>query len=422
MLFVMVTAVRADGIFSQNPQAGMAPTALAVLDSGRDGRADVAVANSLEDNVSLLMGLGGGGFAAPRNFDVGVSPSSVLSGDTDGDGRTDIIVGNSDGTISLLRSTGTGAFADAVTVVAEIDVVPPAIGDFDGDRVMDIVVASRSPRRVTVLGGNPQWSNLTPRNVLQVPGQPVAIAVSDLNRDGWLDLAIARISADGVSVFINAGGGGFLVPADYAAGENPTSIMVADVTDDDHFDIVVTNEQPDVLTILPGDRSGRLNGLSQYSVGRGPRRALAADVNGDTVPDLLTVNSFDDTVSLLVGRRGGDFEPAVDFTVGITPLDVASTDFSGDGRVDVMTVNIDEDDLSLLLNNSDHTVVFGDVDANGRIGTVDIDHTIAELFDGDGDSPFDTGGGFAAHGAAVNANRDARITSADIIGALRVPR
>lgn len=414
-----MVAIPADGIFSQNPRAGMGPTALAVLDTGRDGRADVAVANSLDDNVSLLVGLGGGGFAAPRNFDVGVAPSSVTSGDTDGDGRTDLIVGNSDGTISLLRAVGSLEFAAAVTVAADIAVVAPAIGDVDGDRIMDLVVASRSPRRIVVLSGDRQWANLTPMTVLQVVGQPIGIVAEDLNRDGRLDLAVARRSADGVSIFLNVGDGRFLSPAEYDGGANPTSITVADATGDGRFDVVITNEQPDLLTILAGDESGHLGALAQYTVGRGPRRALIGDVNGDTAPDLITVNSFDDTVSVLIGRRAAAFEPAIDFTVGITPLDIALADFSGDGRSDVMTVNIDEDDLSLLLNNSDHTVLPGDVDTDGALSSADIDHTIAELFDGDGNCPFDTVRGFVAHGASVNSNGDARITSADVTGIFR---
>lgn len=416
---ILLVACPSQAIFSQNPRAGLGPTAICVLDAGRDGRADVAVANSLDDNVSLLVGLGGGGFAAPRNFGVGVAPSSVLSGDTDGDGRTDLVVGNSDGTVSLLRASGPNEFFGALTVAADIAVIPPAMGDLDGDRIMDLVVASRSPRRVAVLGGNAGWSDLTQRALLVMIGQPIAMAVEDLNRDGRPDLAIARRNADGVSVFLNAGAGRFSSPNEYAAGENPTSITVADATGDGRFDVVVTNEQPDRLTILAGDETGHMGGPVFYTVGRAPQRALAGDVNGDTIPDLVTVNSFEDTVSLLIGRRSADFEPALDFTVGITPLDVALADFSGDGRPDVMTVNIDEDDLSLLLNTSDHVVLLGDVDSNGRIGQPDIDATIAELFDGDGDCPFDAARGFAAQGAQVNSNNDARVTSADIVGVFR---
>jgi hypothetical protein len=54
-------------------------------------------ANSLDDNVSLLVGLGGG--LRARELALGV-PTVRHDGDTDGDGRTDLVVGNSDGTIS----------------------------------------------------------------------------------------------------------------------------------------------------------------------------------------------------------------------------------------------------------------------------------------------------------------------------------
>src|SRR5262245_12111996 len=123
LIAIIVLATPAAGIFSQNPRAGMGPIALTVLDAERDGRADVAVANSLDDNVSLLVGIGGGGFAPPRNFHIGVAPLSVVSCDTDGDGRMDLIVGNSDGSISLLRANGPAQFGDALTVAVDVALV-----------------------------------------------------------------------------------------------------------------------------------------------------------------------------------------------------------------------------------------------------------------------------------------------------------
>ena len=59
-----------------------------------DGRADLAVANDLDNTVSVLLGNGTGGFGAKTDFATGVSPHSVAIGDVNGDGKPDLAVAN----------------------------------------------------------------------------------------------------------------------------------------------------------------------------------------------------------------------------------------------------------------------------------------------------------------------------------------
>jgi hypothetical protein len=207
----------------------------------------------------------------------------------------------------------------------------------------------------------------------------------------------------------------------------PTSITIADVTGDNDFDLVVTferieiGEPPDHVDVFTGT-DGRFPARpTDYTVGESPQRAVADDFNGDAIPDIVTVNYFGDTVSLLVGRRAADFEPATDFRVGgIGPTDIAVADFDGDGRLDLMTVNFNTADLSVLVNTGDYPVIPGDVDADRRLTRTDIDRIIAEIFDGDGDSPLDTRYGFTASvGTIINANRDPLVNCADVPAVLR---
>ena len=76
--------------------AGANPDSVAVGDFNGDGKQDLAVANYISNNVSILLGDGAGHFSAPTDFDAGGGPDSVAVGDFNGDGNQDLAVANSE--------------------------------------------------------------------------------------------------------------------------------------------------------------------------------------------------------------------------------------------------------------------------------------------------------------------------------------
>jgi len=97
-------------------QVGALPVSVAVGDFNGDGTLDLAIANSGDNTVTVLLGTGTGGFtAAPGSpFRVGVGPRSVVVGDLNGDGKLDLAIANSgDNTVTVLLGTGTGGFTAA---------------------------------------------------------------------------------------------------------------------------------------------------------------------------------------------------------------------------------------------------------------------------------------------------------------------
>src|SRR5262245_2207980 len=70
------------------------PESVAAGDVNGDGRPDLAVANVLSHNVSVLLGNGDGTFAAARTFTAGLAPRSVALGDVNGDGLLDLATAN----------------------------------------------------------------------------------------------------------------------------------------------------------------------------------------------------------------------------------------------------------------------------------------------------------------------------------------
>ena len=61
-----------------------------------DGRTDLAVANDIDNTVSVLLGNGDGTFQPQVTYAVGQCPDAIVAGDFTGDGRTDLAVANHD--------------------------------------------------------------------------------------------------------------------------------------------------------------------------------------------------------------------------------------------------------------------------------------------------------------------------------------
>ncbi|NIQ20259.1 MAG: VCBS repeat-containing protein, partial [Gammaproteobacteria bacterium] len=74
---------------------------------------DLAVANFVGDDVSVLLNQGDGTFAPAVAYEAGDFPQSVAIGDLDGVNGPDLAVAN-DSDVSVLFNQGDGTFADAV--------------------------------------------------------------------------------------------------------------------------------------------------------------------------------------------------------------------------------------------------------------------------------------------------------------------
>ena len=90
-------------------------------DLNGDGKLDLAVANALSNDVSILQGNGDGTFQTAVNYAAGTNPYSIAVGDFNGDGKLDLAVANLGGNnVSILQGDGTGSFAEplAQTITA----------------------------------------------------------------------------------------------------------------------------------------------------------------------------------------------------------------------------------------------------------------------------------------------------------------
>ena len=128
---------------SNGTRAGSSPSAIAVADFNGDGKADLAITNGTQDNVTILLGDGTGNFTAAASPGTGSSPKSIAVGDFNGDGIPDLAVTNSgSNNVTILLGKGDGTFTAEPALDAGITPGSLATGAFNGDDNSDIAVVN----------------------------------------------------------------------------------------------------------------------------------------------------------------------------------------------------------------------------------------------------------------------------------------
>lgn len=201
-----------NGIFANRVSyalsVGAAPYSVALGDVNGDGKVDIVVANSGAHNAAVLLNTGNGAFASSVPYSTGAnsSPRSVALADVNNDGQLDIVVANTLAeNVAVLLNLGTGAFAAATTYSTGAGSAPSAVvvGDMNNDGKVDIVVANYGADTVGVLfqsvgGLFAKLASFTTGS----GSSPSSVAVADVNVDGQLDIVVANYGADNVGVLL----------------------------------------------------------------------------------------------------------------------------------------------------------------------------------------------------------------------------
>lgn len=249
---------------------GTSPSSVALADFDPQSKPDLAVANDAvagtarvrRNTTPTATPAVAPTFAPFVTSPVGSNPSSVAVGDFNNDDKPDLAVANSvDGTVSVLVNTtavlpgGPLTFGSGPTPTVGPNPSSVAVGDFNDDDKPDLAVANNAAapnNTVSVLlnttaGGSVTFATRMP---FVVGTDPSSVAVADFNGDDRPDLAVANRGSDNVSVLLGDGQGVFGPAANFTVGEMPTSVAVGDFNDDDLPDLAVTNVGPDNVSVL----------------------------------------------------------------------------------------------------------------------------------------------------------------------------
>ena len=138
---------------------GTAPSTLAAGDFNGDGFLDLAVTNFGSNTVTILLGASNksGNFTVQTPATaVGTNPVGIADADFNGDGFADLAVANSGGnSVSILLGKGDGSFQPQVVFTGNIgnSPYPVTVGDFNGDGLPDLAIANYADQSASILLG-----------------------------------------------------------------------------------------------------------------------------------------------------------------------------------------------------------------------------------------------------------------------------
>jgi hypothetical protein len=291
-----------------------------VADFDADEHLDIASVSG--STYSVFLGNGDGTFAPGMPEEIGDWALSIAGGDFNNDGIVDLALGNVDGsTVRILLGDGDGTFPTITSV--DLGPLEPdpcgcveswgiAAGDLNGDGRDDIVVSDRFENRLFSVLSN-AGGTFTPQGpfVTGNQGNPITVALGDLNADGKLDAVTADYAEDTGTVLSGNGDGTFTAAQEVDSGPSPEANTIADIDGDGKPDLLFANQDGN----LDGGKATILRNTGQPAVGMDPAAGIDFDGQAQqtvSAPRSVTVTNGGDALLhvgkvTVAGTAVGDF-------------------------------------------------------------------------------------------------------------------
>lgn len=243
-----------------NLTTALSPHSVSIADLDKDGRPDIVVTNLNANSVSVFRNTGTGtiAFSAKIDFPVGTWPHGMATGDLDGDGYADVaVVNHDDNTVSLLRNTssaGVIAFAPTINYATQQRPFNVAIGDLDSNNKPELIVANSGSNSISIYSNTSAAGTLgfTSPLIIGAGNTPLWVSIADLNGNAKPDLAVVGFSSNSILLFDNQSTTGsltFTSPISVGTGNLPRCVAISDVDGDGRLDLAITESIANTFSI-----------------------------------------------------------------------------------------------------------------------------------------------------------------------------
>ncbi len=382
--------------------------ALAVGDLDADTYPDVVAANRNQIN-RVYFNNEAGQFLDQYGYDIGAEiedSRAAALGDLNGDGNLDLVIGNYSRQVNRIylhngknshftlnpfdgAPSNLGAEADNTLAVA--------IADLNGDGFPDIIVGNDNQPNLLYLnqGGAAPFDGVTPTPISSDVAGTTSIAVGDLNHDGFPDVVAGNRNSPNTLYLNNGTSDPFAgVSAIEITGDSDLTegVALADFNGDGFLDVYAANNFQLNRVYFNNGTANPFTGVFGQNAGEATLSSTAVaagDVDNDGMFDVAVANSSHETQ---YHRNNGGLAPfmnteALDLNaMAFGSSDVKFADLDQDGALDVLMANRDTaNEVYLNIVNTERAVFFNVEPTKVTTATFDTRDMAAGDVDNDGD-------------------------------------
>ena len=348
-VFVFIDCNNGDCILLEEFKTGASIFSIVLADFNSDSNLDIAVTNTFDHNVGVLLGYGNGTFATQKTYLIGSSaqPYNVIAADFNNDQISDlaVTVANTDEVV-IFYGHGDGSFTLAKRYSTGLDSKPWSItvAYFDHKEQPEIVVTLEGTTELAVL--TDYTAAKFAKQVVYPTGsipQPYSVAAADFTHDNRSDVVVANSGTNDLGVLVGSDNGTFEKEMVYKIGPNshPEYVITCDIDQDQQLDIVSVSSKLNSITVMMGQSNGTFANERTYFIGSNshPSAVVSGDLDNDNWLDLVTANEGTDSVSVLFGFNYPTFQNPVNYSSddSLGPLGIVVSDFNNDGFPDIAT-------------------------------------------------------------------------------------
>jgi hypothetical protein len=363
-------------------RASPSPFRLEIADVNGDEILDVTYADNQSNEVTLMLGLGGGAVTEATEPEALAGAALATFADWNGDGLLDWLYGSYTwGQLYVRLGFGNGGFAPGQILAdfGKLSAVASLPGG-GGDLILGV-------DDTYVL----RWhADGTPPDTLGLFGKAQQFAFGDATGDGVLDIAVAAQVTNECGLIVGDGAGGFLPEPTEFNVPQALDIELGDIDGDGIAEMITSSRTRGQVGFRNFDGNGAAVDYTPLIEGlQYVRNAATGDLNGDGLDDIATMvqgtnlyGGGPEYLNVAFARPEGGFEVTYVATGTYFGYDVELADYDGDNDLDAVVSDYNGDRVVGLRNDGTGTLTLTDTLIANINGCDDV---LLHDLDGDGD-------------------------------------